>query len=326
MRTTGPESRGFQENFRAGVDHEEVVACRLPVLPDRIGDVGGDMLLLRPAEHLDQVTIGADELLGGGLFAGIGRLPGVHGAAPAHPDGLGTRAWQGVIAVHEQGPSRLGPGRDVERQHIDFGVPEHVPEIGVAGQRAGPDGDAFVGRIGRAVQMVDRKPQCPFGSAVTRDLEVAEAPAFGPGSLMFGEHATPADPLRSIERVACFPTGIPGRTVAPRHGDQALEGCGLTRHRGPIPGPSERGQRPRRQLGIVQLQRGGAGHRQALAGLLGAPHAEVLLKTYRIEPGTHLVESRVYRDLGVGPAPSPGGQAAGPECDRPAIQGGALSL
>ena len=129
-----------------------------------------DMLLLRPAEHLDQVAIGADELLRGGLLAGIGRLPGVHGAAPAHPDRLGTRARQRVIAVHEQGPGRLGPGRDVERQHIDFGVPEHVPEIGVAGQRAGPDGDALVGRIGRAVQMVDRKPQRLFGGVVTLDL------------------------------------------------------------------------------------------------------------------------------------------------------------
>ena len=47
------------------------------------------------------------------------------------------------------------------------------------------------------------------------------------------------------------------------------------------------------------MQRGGASHRQALAGLLGAPHAEILLQTYRIEPGPDLVESRVHRDLGV---------------------------
>ena len=69
--SAGPEPCGFQKNFGAGFDHEGVIPCRLPVLPDRVGDIGRDMLLLRAAEHLDEITIGADELLGSGLLAGI---------------------------------------------------------------------------------------------------------------------------------------------------------------------------------------------------------------------------------------------------------------
>ena len=69
--SAGPEPCGFQKNFGARFDHEGVISGRLPVLPDRVGNVGRDMLLLRAAEHLDEIPIGADELLRGGLLAGI---------------------------------------------------------------------------------------------------------------------------------------------------------------------------------------------------------------------------------------------------------------
>ncbi len=35
---------------------ERVVAGRLPVLPDRVGDVGADVVLLLAAEHLDDAA------------------------------------------------------------------------------------------------------------------------------------------------------------------------------------------------------------------------------------------------------------------------------
>ena len=103
-----------------------VVAGGLPVLPDGVGDVGADVLLLPAAQDLDRPAVGVDDLLGRRLVAGVGRFPGVERAAVAHPRRLGAGPRQRVIAVQQQRPRRLRPGQDVERQQIDLGIPEDV--------------------------------------------------------------------------------------------------------------------------------------------------------------------------------------------------------
>ena len=104
---------------------------------------------------------GPIDLLRRHLRAGIGRLPGIQRAAPAHRRGFRPRAIEGVEAIHQQRPGRFRPGQHVERQQVDLGVPEHMPVIVVAGQRPRADRDALVGRVGRAVQVVDGEPQSP---------------------------------------------------------------------------------------------------------------------------------------------------------------------
>ena len=61
-RPACPEARCLQNDFRAGSAEEFVIACDLPVLPDRVSDVGADMLFLRAAENRDHPAIGTDDL------------------------------------------------------------------------------------------------------------------------------------------------------------------------------------------------------------------------------------------------------------------------
>ena len=61
-RPIGPETRCLKKDFGAGRAEEFVIACDPPILPDRVGDVGADMLLLRTAENLDHPAIGTNDL------------------------------------------------------------------------------------------------------------------------------------------------------------------------------------------------------------------------------------------------------------------------
>src|SRR5262249_18205563 len=65
LSATGPEPARLEEDFCTGIEEESFVAGCLPVLPDRIGDVCGDVLLLLAAEHIDDMTIRTDNLLRG---------------------------------------------------------------------------------------------------------------------------------------------------------------------------------------------------------------------------------------------------------------------
>ena len=104
-------------------------------------------------------------------------------------------------AIHQQRSGRFRPGQDIERQQVDLGVPEHVAMIVVAGQRPGADRDALVGRVGRAVQVVDGEPQCLLRGRVAVDLDVAALPAARPGRLVLRDHAAPAELSRNAELV-----------------------------------------------------------------------------------------------------------------------------
>ena len=55
--------------------------------------------------------------------------------------------------------------------------------------------------------------------------------------------------------------------------------------------------RGRRKIVAVDLQRRCGRHGEALAGTLGAPHAEILIEPFRDEPEIHPLERRFERDL-----------------------------
>ena len=56
-------------------------------------------------------------------------------------------------------------------------------------------------------------------------------------------------------------------------------------------------ERGRRKIVAVDLQRRCGRHGEALAGTLGAPHAEILIEPLGDEPEVHPLERRFERDL-----------------------------
>ena len=156
--------------------------------------------------------------------------------------------------------------------------------IVVAGQRPGADRDALVGRVGGAVQMVDGEPQCLLRGRVAIDLDVAALPAACPGRLVRRDHAAPAELSRNVELVPRLAAGIRILGVAPHHGDGALETHDLPGAGFPAPGPFQLAERGRRKIAAVDLQRRCGRHGEALAGTLGAPHAEILIEPFGDEP------------------------------------------
>ncbi len=114
---------------------------------------------------------------------------------------------------------------------------------------------------------------------------------------MRAEHAAPAKLLRFPERFARGRTRVLAQVVAAHDRDQTLEGCDLPGFRGPAPGPFELVERPRRKLLGAELQDSGAGHREALAGLLGAPDGKVLFEPHILEPEPGAFEQRLQGNV-----------------------------
>ena len=134
-----PETRRFQQDLRASIEEERVVARRAPGLPHGIGDIGADVVLHPAGEDVDHLAIGTHHALGRGLLAGVSRFPRVQRAFVADRICLGARAGQRVIAIHQHRARRLWPSRRVEGQQIGLGIPEHVAEIRITGQAARAD-------------------------------------------------------------------------------------------------------------------------------------------------------------------------------------------
>src|SRR5690242_10790317 len=69
-----PETSGLQQNLRAGIDEEPVVARRTPVLPDRISDVGGNVMLHPAGRDVDGLSAGPHHPSGRGSLAVAARF------------------------------------------------------------------------------------------------------------------------------------------------------------------------------------------------------------------------------------------------------------
>ena len=153
-------------------------AGRLPVLPDRPGDVGGDVVLHEAGEdgHLSRrpgrcrtaawsrSRVSADS----------------HGkSAPRWPmvRAFCARAGQVVVAVLEQRARVRRQRVDEERDHEDLGVPEDVTEVGHAGEAAGADRHVRVVRLGAGDHVVDGEAGRQLRLGVAVDAHVAGAPA-----------------------------------------------------------------------------------------------------------------------------------------------------
>src|ERR1700733_1420507 len=98
----GPESTRLEKYLGAGVAQKHFIPGGLPVLPDRIGDVSADMLLLPAGQDIDNLTIRTYNLLWSGLRTAIRGLPSVQCTPPAHPCRFRPRRIEGAEAIHQQ--------------------------------------------------------------------------------------------------------------------------------------------------------------------------------------------------------------------------------
>jgi hypothetical protein len=145
--------------------------------------------------------------------------------------------------------------------------------------------------------MIDSEPQCLLCVIVAVDLDVAALPATYPGRLVFRQHAAPAEVARNIKLISCPSVWVQILGVAPRYGDSALETRNLSGACFPAPGPFQVVDGGRRKIVAIDLQRRCGGHGDALAGTLGAPHAEILIEPFRDEPEIDTLKRRFERDL-----------------------------
>jgi hypothetical protein len=95
-----PETAGLEQDLGPGVEQKPFIPGRLPVLPDRVGDVRADVLLLLSAKDRNDLAIRTDDLLGRRLRAGIGRFPCVEcprQPIPAAFARAASRVWKRYI-------------------------------------------------------------------------------------------------------------------------------------------------------------------------------------------------------------------------------------
>jgi hypothetical protein len=85
--------------------------------------------------------------------------------------------------------------------------------------------------------VVGREPERLLGVRIALDLDVAGAPALGPGRLVLLHQAAPAEPLRALERHPRAISGIRTVGIAARKGDQPQETHDLSGAGAPVPGP-----------------------------------------------------------------------------------------
>ena len=114
LSPASPESPCLEKNLGTGVAQKSFILSGLPVLPDRVGDVRANVLLLPAAKDIDDLTIRTDNPLRRGLRTGISGLPGVEGTAPAHPGRFCPRGIKGAEAIHEQRSGGFRPGQDIK--------------------------------------------------------------------------------------------------------------------------------------------------------------------------------------------------------------------
>src|SRR5207249_3732230 len=108
---------------------KRLIAGRQAVLDDRVGNVGGDMMLLDTGQDRQPVATRPADEGWGGFLAGVARLPGIECAAIAHRVGLVARALTRMVAIHQQRAGRRWLGEEVERPYEGFVVPEDVAAV-----------------------------------------------------------------------------------------------------------------------------------------------------------------------------------------------------
>src|SRR5690349_13105726 len=94
--------------------------------------------------------------------------------------------------VHQQGPRRFWPDRDIKQQQVDLGIPEDMAEIRIPGKSARADRYTVILGVRGAGQMVYGESKCLLQFVIALDEDVARDPARMPSRLVLGQHGAPA--------------------------------------------------------------------------------------------------------------------------------------
>ena len=176
-----PEARRIEEDFRAEIAHEGIVAGGAPVLHHGIRHIRGDVQLDVAAPDADQAAFRTGHPSRRGLVAGGSALPGEHRPLVAVLLRLAPRPWQRVIAIVQHIARQFRAHKGEERQHEDFRIPEHVPAIAPAAQRLSRDAHpVIIARRGNQ-QLEEAVAQRQVGLVVALDANVGGFPLGSPG-------------------------------------------------------------------------------------------------------------------------------------------------
>jgi hypothetical protein len=134
-----PEPSRLDQNLATSVEHELVIAGDAPVLPDPVGDVGADVVLLFAGQDANDAAIRHDCGARGCFLTGLRRLSGVQRALIAMRLGLPAGGAKRVMAIHQEAACHWWIREHVEGQHVDLGVPKDVPAIAFAREATGAD-------------------------------------------------------------------------------------------------------------------------------------------------------------------------------------------
>src|SRR5512146_3072550 len=160
LATTRPESGAFHKDLCTIIQQELVVPRALPISPDRISNICRDVDFQFTVPYPNEFTAWRDRRLGRYLLPGIGRFPCIHRPLVSGCASFVSCCRKRVVPVSEECSRRIWRGTDIEREHVDLGVPEHMTTVGTSGECAGSNRAPVIIRVSSADQVIHRKTKC----------------------------------------------------------------------------------------------------------------------------------------------------------------------
>jgi len=194
-RPRGVSVARLRKNRAAAGVQEGVVAGGAHVRLDRPGDVGDDVDLLVPGEHLQAAAARPDDERRRHVLARDRALPGVPRAAEPGVLGVAPSGVEREDAVLDDPAGDLGLDSSEEGELEDVRVPEDVALVAVTRKPLRADRGAAAVRRSRGDQLGRREAHADLGVLIPVDLDVGDVPDLCPRRSMGVEQRVEAGVL-----------------------------------------------------------------------------------------------------------------------------------